>query len=461
MSPQKRTLHQVYHDHLQSFYQDCNETLLESITAIITPVAEEIAAEFYDVMLHDRDGQFFLNHQLVHERLHASMSQWVRELFRPRHGEDISRFVDRQLQAGHVHARINLPPHLLNHGIRTLKNSISSRLIDARIEPLPAALTKVNTLLDITAALLTECYFSDIIESERQSQMLRQQLMGQDLALRCERLRADMFDWVRRLLAALHHKENVPLEQLPSARHSDFGLWITHKASLYFPDMQDVGEMAEQLTKLEVLTEDARQARSSNDSEKLSEVVSRIDRIITRISWLFSSLADHYAGIDNARDSLTKLYNRRFLNPVLQRETQYCMRNDSHYAILMVDLDHFKRVNDSFGHEAGDKILIQAAELMQANIRAGDFLFRYGGEEFMIVMTDIDASSAERVAHKIVETFKETRFNATETESLQVTVSVGVCMYRGHPDYAHVINEADQALYRAKQAGRNQYALAA
>lgn len=461
MQPLQRSLRQVYLDHLQSFYRDCDQSLLTRMEQSIAPVAAQIAATFYEIMLNDVDGRFFLNDQLVHDRLHASMTRWIGDIFKARSDQEIPDFIDRQLKAGHVHARINLPPHLLDHGMRVLKKRIEERLIETDVQPLTQAISKAHQLLDITAALLTECYFTDLIESERQSQMLRQQLLGHDLALRCERLRADMFDWVRRLLAALHQKENLSLEQLPSARHSDFGLWITHKAGLYFPDMQDVSELGEQLKRLENLTEEARQARSENDPENLSEVVSRIDKNITRISWLFSSLADHYAGIDGARDTLTKLYNRRFLDPVLQRETQYCMRNGSHYAIVMVDLDHFKHVNDTYGHEVGDKVLVQAAEVMQSNIRAGDFLFRYGGEEFMIVMTDINRDAAERVAQKMVEAFAETPFHIGDAEPISVTASLGVSIYRGHPDYARVISEADAALFDAKKAGRNRYALAA
>ncbi len=461
MHPQLRTLRQVYEAHLQSFYHDCDADMLHTIQQTITPLAEQIAATFYEAMLNDPDGKHYLNHELVHDRLHASMTQWIIDAFKPRKDHEIPAFIDKQLRAGHVHARMNLPPHLLDHGMRMLKQSIGEHLVAANVTPITLALHKMHRLMDITAALLTECYFTDLIENERQSQMLRQQLLGHDLALRCERLRADMFDWVRRLLAALHHKDQIPLEQLPSARHSDFGLWITHKASLYFPDMHDVSELGDQLDRLEALTEEARQARGDNQVEALSAVVSRIDKTITRISWLFSSLADHYAGLDGGRDTLTKLYNRRFLDPVLQRETQYCIRNGSHFAIVMIDLDHFKEVNDHHGHEAGDKVLVQSAEVMQSNIRAGDFLFRHGGEEFMIVMTDITQTAVEKVAQKLVDAFASHQFHIGDGKTIRVTASIGASIYRGHPDYARVISEADDALYQAKQTGRNRYALAA
>ncbi|MDP1704150.1 MAG: diguanylate cyclase [Sulfurimicrobium sp.] len=184
---------------------------------------------------------------------------------------------------------------------------------------------------------------------------------------------------------------------------------------------------------------------------------------------LLSTFANLAAGaINNARqharmtdlasmDGLTGLYNRRTFDERLSIEAVRCRRYQNRYAMLMLDVDHFKRVNDAYGHPAGDAVLRFLAELLRCQIRTTvDMAARFGGEEFAILLPETDKLGAYCVAERIRRAVEESRIPLPNGKSIGVTVSIGVC---GHPDCGHSTDEmianADKVLYRAKQEGRN------
>ena len=155
------------------------------------------------------------------------------------------------------------------------------------------------------------------------------------------------------------------------------------------------------------------------------------------------------------RDPLTNLFNRRYLDETLERELARAEREGYPLCIMMMDIDHFKTVNDTYGHEAGDVVLRTLADTVTADSRHGDFACRYGGEEFVLVMPNISPETAiERAIdlHREIEdlSIPYGRFN------LSVTLSIGVACYPDHGETGdELIRAADQALYDAKHAGRN------
>ena len=128
---------------------------------------------------------------------------------------------------------------------------------------------------------------------------------------------------------------------------------------------------------------------------------------------------------------------------------------------VVADIDHFKAINDTHGHDAGDNVLQQVASILDRSTRGGDYVFRMGGEEFLIVLVDTDQDGsrlfAERLRHAVA---KEPMLAAADT-LLNVTVSVGVTLHDGHPDYQRSMQRADQALYQAKRSGRDRVVVAA
>jgi diguanylate cyclase (GGDEF)-like protein len=156
------------------------------------------------------------------------------------------------------------------------------------------------------------------------------------------------------------------------------------------------------------------------------------------------------------RDPLTKLFNRRYLEATLVRELKRAERNKEAVGILVMDIDFFKRFNDTMGHDAGDALLARFAILLEQNVRKEDIVCRYGGEEFVIVLPKANLQQAIDRAEKICEATRKLKINGSE-KITAVSVSIGVSEYPMHgttgPD---LITIADSALYRAKHNGRDQ-----
>ncbi|MBH25779.1 MAG: diguanylate cyclase response regulator [Myxococcales bacterium] len=160
-------------------------------------------------------------------------------------------------------------------------------------------------------------------------------------------------------------------------------------------------------------------------------------------------------------DTLTGLDNRAAVLKHLDHEIKRARRQDSTLAVMMVDLDHFKQINDTYGHLTGDVVLRQAAEAMRECVRDYEGLGRYGGEEFMVVLSDVNTEGAAVVAERIRDRISELRIEL-ESNLLMVTASIGLVVSPpGAPVNAEsLIHAADQALYVAKHRGRNQVQIA-
>lgn len=171
---------------------------------------------------------------------------------------------------------------------------------------------------------------------------------------------------------------------------------------------------------------------------------------------LKKTLADHRRLLEQIRiqathDDLTGLHNRRYLISVMESESERMLRGGSAYSILVLDVDHFKSINDRYGHPVGDRVLVKFAEVLRAQLRTIDHFGRYGGEEFLVVLPQTRLDEARTAAERIRAAIETAQFGLEQ----KVTVSIGVaCAGTGEaPD--KVFSRADDALYRAKQNGRN------
>ncbi|HAT2097018.1 TPA: diguanylate cyclase [Legionella pneumophila] len=160
------------------------------------------------------------------------------------------------------------------------------------------------------------------------------------------------------------------------------------------------------------------------------------------------------------RDPLTGLYNRRYLEDFLFKQLHQAERTKASFAILMLDLDHFKKINDTFGHNAGDLVLKELGQILNSDIRLGDIAARYGGEEFVLLLYDIDAQAAKMKAENLRSAISNLQVKYGAQPVGQITASIGISVY---PDDAkspaEVIEAADKALYQAKNKGRNKVIL--
>ena len=162
-------------------------------------------------------------------------------------------------------------------------------------------------------------------------------------------------------------------------------------------------------------------------------------------------------------DGLTQLCNKVFIEEWLKKQIELCRRGRTALSIMMGDVDHFKKVNDTYGHQAGDHVLRTVAATLQNSIRKGDVAGRFGGEEFIVVMSNTDQSGA----HLVAERFRELIQNAKvefEGKVIPLTSSLGTATFKvdsdqsvftGESDDAILVSRCDSALYEAKHSGRN------
>ncbi|MES2088394.1 MAG: GGDEF domain-containing protein [Pseudomonadota bacterium] len=160
-------------------------------------------------------------------------------------------------------------------------------------------------------------------------------------------------------------------------------------------------------------------------------------------------------------DALTGLYNRRQMQDLLEREYARSQRTGNNYSIALIDLDHFKRVNDTYGHNVGDDVLVSFAKVAQRVLRETDVIARWGGEEFLVLMPDTaPALHAQVGLGRLRQALKEEMVSKTEPE-LRINFSAGVAVHVADETMDLALERADQALYRAKADGRDRHVLAA
>jgi diguanylate cyclase (GGDEF)-like protein len=153
-------------------------------------------------------------------------------------------------------------------------------------------------------------------------------------------------------------------------------------------------------------------------------------------------------------DPLTGLFNRRHLETEAPKLVELSMRKKTSTAVVMLDIDHFKKINDSFGHEAGDAVLVHMARILQKSLRTYDLVVRYGGEEFLLVLPMIALGEAETIAERLRQSIQDSPISFNQDE-LSITASLGVYTAEQIPDLYEAIAKADSALYHAKNSGRN------
>lgn len=170
--------------------------------------------------------------------------------------------------------------------------------------------------------------------------------------------------------------------------------------------------------------------------------------------------SEYYKKLSNL-DGMTSLYNYRFFKEMLKHEVDRHTRYNRSLSLLMIDIDDFKRVNDSYGHLVGDQVLKQIAELLKKSIRSHDLVARYGGEEFAVILPETMEEEAIKVGERIVTTIRDFHFNLIEGKNPEtLSVTVGLASFpKDAEEPEQLIEHTDQALYEGKNAGKNQVSL--
>jgi diguanylate cyclase (GGDEF)-like protein len=198
--------------------------------------------------------------------------------------------------------------------------------------------------------------------------------------------------------------------------------------------------------------------RAAERTEQLEVARSALEQEVTKRLWAERELTQANLRLHDkaVRDALTGLYNRGYLEESLDREESRARRSNQSLGVMMIDIDHFKRYNDTFGHAAGDAVLRAVAQHMLSLARGEDILCRYGGEEFALVMAHASPATMLERAEKICLGVQNLEIECDGRRVGPVTLSVGIAIFPGHGASGQaVLQAADAALYRAKAAGRN------
>ncbi|MES9851528.1 MAG: GGDEF domain-containing protein [Candidatus Thiodiazotropha sp. L084R] len=219
-----------------------------------------------------------------------------------------------------------------------------------------------------------------------------------------------------------------------------------------------IGE-AEQRNKLsynlKVLDTDLGVINVSRKKRYDKDEISQVENLLAALLYPLRNALLYHAAIESAfLDSLTGAKNRTAFDSNFSREIELNRRKDSGLSVIVMDIDFFKRINDQYGHAVGDLVLKQVSKTIEESIRSSDALYRYGGEEFVVVLNGTDQLGANLLAERIRENIENLRIESLK--DLQVTLSLGVSMMSSDDTTETLFKRADSALYKAKNQGRNQ-----
>lgn len=426
---------------------EASEDTTAVILRLIGAHAPKLVEVFYDTFLEDPEGAAFLSHQMVETRLVHSLQRWLLDLF-----DDTTAEAQRKI--GEVHARIKLPFGLVIKGAALLKAEMSRLLVESDLDrtTLAAAMIFVDARMDWAMGLMSAAYMQGSMRRAQVDEAFRLFAVGQDVSLTRETQNAALMEWLQAILFPL--VDGSFAADLTPLGKSAFGLWFHHRAGLIFQGAAGLDIIQHDLQEIDtVILPGINAARQNGDD--LRRGLARLRTLVDEIKFVLSDLFQSVAGIESGRDPLTRALNRRFLPTILGREISIAATTGTPFTILMLDVDHFKHINDHWGHSTGDVVLQQVADVVMDAVRFNDFVFRYGGEEFLIALVEAGIGEGYEIAERVRTRLAEHEFRLADGNMIHVTASIGIATYNGHPDYVQLVDAADRALYAAKHGGRN------
>ncbi|SAI74610.1 signaling protein [Bordetella ansorpii] len=441
--------------------------LRQHVQAVVNAQRQALATAFYARMLPDPTASFFLSDELVKTRLNQAMQQWLQEVFEVGVSGDFESAVNRQRTVGEVHARIGIPAYVVMRGVRRLDQEIYDLLAADGCDTPMAGATYVAQTTGLAIEIMCHSYAVSHERNARAEESYRMFAMAHDIGAEKERQRAALLDWENQLIFEISTRISAAAgapastgnaAALPLLGKSEFGLWFAHKASHAFEGAPDLPIIAAQVAEIDQLLSGSAEPAQPPTGPRLAELMGAIRQKAKSIGFLVDQLFQQAGHLESGRDTLTRLLNRKYLQVIMTREIDFARRNDAALSVLAIDIDFFKRINDNHGHDAGDAVLQEVAQNLVHALRSGDYIFRLGGEEFLVVLVDVEHERAWAIAETLCKRMAAERLQLPGGQTLQVTVSIGVATHDGHPDYQRLLKGADQALYQAKSGGRNRVA---
>lgn len=430
-------IHQTYDARTKTF-----------ISALVSRHAAGLAITFYATLFADPEAARFLDHEAVNHRLKSAMQRWLIDLFDPATG--VAALLSQQRKVGSIHARIGLPIAQVSRGVRILRRAICGHLSERALPRAGLLLSAqyVHELFALAADMISSAYSANTARMARSEEAYRLFFLGQDMRAERERRRSELLEWANQILSGYYW------HGMPAQRRPQFGMWLKHKAAMLFDGASELAQLADEMNRVEnelqpcLLT-------SEGSPPDARAVMSEIADAIERMQALLMQLFDRFEDSADDRDSVTALLNRRFFPAIVRREIEMSGPSGGPFALLMIDIDGFRAIGEQWGHDTSNFILAQAARLLQDLLRAGDFAFRIGEDEFLVLLVDCDAAASRSVAEGLRSRFEQARFKAAAANLVPLTISLGLAHFDGHPDYNRLLERADLALRAAQSQGGN------
>lgn len=428
-------------------------------TELANTHAHMLSMEFYRIVLTDPHAEEFLSNEQVERHLKHALQRWIKEVLSST-VDDIDHLIEVQQRVAEIHARIGIPVEVVEMGFRVLKKLLYPVIASSGHPPaekLEMYHYSVNSI-DLAMEVMSRAFTFNEHSATKEDENYRIFSLLENAEEEKERQVAALLTWemdiIYKIMLDADLGNSMPLSQ------ADFGLWFNHKGRHYFSGIAEVGHIARLIQEFDDFFNDTRNTpRSLNNKMQRVKFIIQVrntsSQIIAMLRELFEEVSRHEVGID----VLTKLLNRRFLPTIFKREIAHANRAGTMLSVLLIDVDKFKQINDTWGHYIGDEVLRKASSAFYDNVRSSDYVFRYGGDEFVIVLTEVTENETLRIAERIRSRVEKTAIKAPSGENIPLSLSIGAAMFSGHPDYERLIQLADEALYVAKKKGRNRVEL--
>lgn len=433
----------------QDFVDATPEGLRSLVASTVRSHSAECVGRFYETLLMHPDAILFLSNKLVDTRLRSALAAWLDKLFSIDHW-NATCLVEVQEKIGQAHARVQVPIHLVLRGSRILKREIGHYLEQEAPTETEALLCAVyaSTMIDIGIEFTTRVFVQNARKEAEEKEAYRLLSVGEDIGSQREMQRTILLEWGQKFFFDLCCGN---VDKSSSLENSDFGLWFDHKGSALFHGLPTVETVRQNIHKIdrEILP------ALLDVTPPPEPLLQSLQAALREIGFLMDQMFKGVETLESGRDPLTKTLSRRFLPTILNREIAIAQRRQTPFSILMIDIDHFRAINQTYGHVGGDAALQAVAEVLLSACRASDFVIRYGGEEFLVVLADTPPSRALAAAERLRQAVEGETGILVNDQTVRATISVGVATFDGYPDYKPLIEAADKALYAAKAAGRN------
>lgn len=425
------------------------------LAELVSLHAGALVQSFYAELEKDEDSRTFLSQSLIRSRLSGSLQNWLLALFPAQGVPDFAAMAEVQLHVGAIHARIGLALKLVTRGHRLMTEELINIIIaqGGSVQSRRSMLRVAASTLSIAIDIMSTAYVQADRRNEKSAEAFRLFALGKNLSQERESQRAAMAEWLQEAMFVIASRER--LDTLSDLHSSEFGLWLAHRGSVLF---EGTREMERAMAIVDHI--DGTVLPCIRQGRDLREMLTELNADATEIRSLIMQCFNEASRLEGGHDALTGVLSRRFMDAILSREVDTARRRRKKFSVALIDLDHFKRINDQYGHGAGDQALRHCAEMISQTMRAGDFLFRYGGEEFLLTLAEMDRPEAEAFANHLLEEMRERPITLPDGQVITLTASIGVAEFQDEPDFHRLIKAADQALYEAKHRGRDRVHMA-